>query len=147
MRFEVQVQTNNPLSAARLLLMENQLRRYEDDWAKGLIKEARVYPPLTPAQQAGHGYKRTYKFRNSWRRIRSTWRGSDLVVEVQNPTPYAPKVVGDARGQGQAGINNIHVGRWYIFRNLAESRGFAAGVQRIIDQNIAGINYLVSLRP
>jgi hypothetical protein len=46
-------------------------------------------------------------------------RHSRTAVRLFNLTPYTGWVVGDAAGQGQAGI---HAGRWWLARQRVEAR-------------------------
>lgn len=125
-----------------LASLTRELMRYENDWAKGLVDEGRKYPPkrTNPPQK----YVRTFRFKRGWRIVPSRFVGGDLVVRVENDTPYARRVVGDDRGVGQSGF---HVGRWYIFRDLAASREFARGAQAIITAHIRSATFTSTVNP
>lgn len=123
-----------------LATLTRELQRYENDWAKGLVGEARIYPP----RRRGQTYVRTYRFKRGWRIIPSRFVGSDLVVRVENDTPYARKVVGNDRGLGQSGY---HVGRWFLFRDLAASRDFARGAQAIITAHLRNATFTSTTTP
>lgn len=138
-RFGLNVQV--PAGGAFALLgLQRQLENYENDWARELVRQARIYPPERPGQH----YRRTFRFRRGWRIIPARFIGGDLTVRVENATPYAREVVADDFGRGQSGY---HIGRWYIFRQLAESREFARGAQAIVTSNIRSARFTSTVRP
>jgi hypothetical protein len=81
--------------------------------ANAIVKKMRIYP----AQPAGSRYVRTYKLRDSWK----VKRASSGFTVSGDPTSkgrrYGRYVVGDFAGAGQAWM---HVGRWLLFRDVAE---------------------------
>lgn len=84
-----------------------------EDAAKRIVKEMRNYPP----ERAGQKYVRTYKLRDSWK---ITSRANGFAVTgnpINKGRAYGRYVVGDGTGAGQA---FMHVGRWLLFRDVAE---------------------------
>lgn len=139
-QMSMRVIANNPFSAARLLGLTRELMRYENQWAADVVADAKRYPP----ERQGQSYKRTFRFKRGWRITPARFVGGSLQVRIENRTPYGPQVVGDSRGQGQSGW---HVGRWYVWRDLASSKDFARGAQAIINRSISGIRFSTTVTP
>lgn len=80
--------------------------------ADGIVKEMRNYPPKRPRQR----YVRTYKLRDAWQ-VKKLATG----YTVKNGTKYANYVIGTPQGRiGNGGQAWMHVGRWLLFRDVAE---------------------------
>ena len=80
--------------------------------ADAIVKRMQVYPP----QRTGSRYTRTFKFQGAWSVTRSATGWT-----VANSAPYGRYVVGDASGRiGGGGQAWMHVGRWLLFRDVAE---------------------------
>jgi len=82
--------------------------------ADGIVKEMRNYPP----ERSGQTYRRTYKLRDAWK-ITKLVSG----YTVTNNVKYGRYVVGTPTGAiGGGGQAWMHVGRWLLFRDVAEQK-------------------------
>jgi hypothetical protein len=82
--------------------------------ADGIVREMRNYPP----ERAGQKYVRTYRFRDSWN-VKKLVSG----YTVTTSSKYANYVVGTPAGAiGNGGQAWMHVGRWLLFRDVAEQK-------------------------
>lgn len=75
------------------------------------LPKLRIYPPEVPNQR----YLRKYKFRDSWKRRDAKRTGSEIEVDLDNPTSYGPYLVGDDQAPA-------HRGRWWKLRTVAEEQ-------------------------
>jgi len=80
--------------------------------ADAIVKQMRVYPP----ERTGQRYVRTFKLRDSWR-VKPVSKGFTVASGVS----YGRYVVGTPTGAiGGGGQAWMHVGRWLLFRDVAE---------------------------
>lgn len=76
-----------------------------------IVTEAQDYPPELPNQR----YVRTFKLRDSWRRMAAQRQGKSVTVNVSNPIEYGPDVMGEQQGF-------FFVGRWKRLRAIGEAQ-------------------------
>lgn len=85
--------------------LDGELEGVGDD----LLPKLRIYPP----ERLNQRYRRTFRFRDSWRRRGARRSGGSVTVDLENPTPYGGDLVGDMQGP-------FFVGRWWKLRTVAE---------------------------
>lgn len=87
-----------------------------DRLQKLVSKVLKKYPPPRPGQR----YKRTFRFKRSWRLTRHRddgWMIRNDARAGKRRRRYGKYVVGDAVGRGQAWM---HKGRWFVMRDKVE---------------------------
>ena len=85
--------------------------------ADKIVKTMKIYPSKRPGQR----YVRTFRFQNSWRIKRSATGFTISANPIDKGTNYGRYVVGDFAGTiGSGGQAWMHVGRWLLFRDVAE---------------------------
>lgn len=79
--------------------------------ADTILTDVRVEPPERPGQR----YVRSHRLSGSWRRTNARRSGGAVVLDIENPTEYAPFV----QGEEQAAI---HRGRWKRLKVVGEEK-------------------------
>lgn len=79
--------------------------------ADAILPALKAYPP----ERAGQKYTRSYRFRDSWNKGQARRTGGGVELDLTNPTPYGPLLVGDNQAR-------MHVDRWWKLRKVAEDR-------------------------
>lgn len=79
--------------------------------ADTILADVRVEPPERPGQK----YVRSHRLSGSWRRTDARRSGGMVVLDVSNPTEYAPVVQGEEQAP-------IHRGRWKRLKAVGEEK-------------------------
>ncbi len=84
------------------------------------MQRAQAKMRIYPAERKDQKYRRTYYLRKNWKIGKAS--GAMAGYTIQNDTPYAPYVVGDAYGQRQAWmhISTDQGKRWNLVRDVIE---------------------------
>jgi hypothetical protein len=126
--------TLSAVNPALQLFVLGDLINVSQEWARDVRTEAQVYPARLPKQR----YVRTYRLRRGWTVSPTRLEANgDIVTEILNDVPYAPKVHGDSAGRGQA---RIHAGRWRYIRDIGTtvSPSLEQRAQAALNRRIAG---------
>ncbi len=112
--------------------LPNAAERSIFDMLAETSRSLQEYPPELPNQK----YKRTFRFKNSWKAARL---GSMTMMLFNDATArgriYPSYVVGDEEGHGQA---RIHKGRWKTARGEVDRR--ISRVEKEIDRKLQVIS-------